>query len=336
MVDKVERFLAYLRAVRHSSPATVGAYRREVERFLRVAGADDPRAVDAAAVRRYVASLAREGLGPRSINRAMSAVRTFYRFLRRYESDMPDPTAGLHGLRADARLPIFLFEDEAAAVMEAPADGPPEQDGPPERDDLPEQAGLSEDISPADGPPQDGPPADGLAAARDAALLEFLYATGCRVAEAAGLRIDDVVLEARTARVTGKGGRQRMVYLNESAAHALQAYLRRRFAALPASRSEPAVFLNPDGGALSDRSMRRVVARYRPYAGKPVSPHTFRHSFATHLLNGGADIRTVQELLGHASLSTTQVYTHTSVERLREVYAVAHPHAGRGRTGAGT
>ncbi len=305
----VDTFVAYLRAVRHSSPATVGAYRREVERFLRSAGTDDPRAVDVATVRRYVASLVRDGLGPRSVNRAMSAVRAFYRFLRRYDADMPDPTAGLRGLRADSRLPIFLFEDEAAAVVEAPADGL--------------QA-------------TDGPPADDLATACDAALLEFLYATGCRVAEVAALRLDDVVLETRTARVTGKGGKQRMVYLNESAARSLQAYLRRRFAALPDSRSEPAVFLNRRGRALSDRGMRRVVARYRPYAGKPVSPHTFRHSFATHLLNGGADIRTVQELLGHASLSTTQVYTHTSVERLRDVYAVAHPHAGRGRTGAAT
>lgn len=320
----VDDFIAYLSAVRHSSPATVGAYRREVERFLQSAGTGDPRAVDAAAVRRYVASLMRDGLGPRSVNRAMSAVRTFYRFLRRYYDDVPDPTAGLHGLRADSRLPIFLFEDEAATVVEAPSKAP------------------SKDGAPAEGgPPQTGSlagvlPEDGLAAARDAALMEFLYATGCRVAEAASLRLDDVVLEARTARVTGKGGKQRIVYLNDAAVRSLQAYLSRRLAALPASRSEPAVFLNRHGGPLSDRGMRRVVARYRPYAGKPVSPHTFRHSFATHLLNGGADIRKVQELLGHASLSTTQVYTHTSVERLRDVYADAHPHAARGRTGAAT
>lgn len=294
----VDTFVAYLRAVRHSSPATVGAYRREVERFLQSAGTEDPGSVDAAAVRRYVASLVHDGLEPRSVNRAVSAVRAFYRFLRRYDADMPDPTAGLRGLRADSRLPIFLFEDEAAAVVEAPADS--------------------------------------LVAERDAALLEFLYATGCRVAEVAALRLDDLRLEARTARVTGKGGKQRMVYLNESAAGSLQAYLRRRFAGLPKSRSEPAVFLNRRGGALSDRGMRAVVTRYRRHAGKPVSPHTFRHSFATHLLNGGADIRTVQELLGHASLSTTQVYTHTSVDRLRDVYAGAHPHAGRGRTEAAT
>lgn len=318
----VDNFIAYLTAVRRSSPATAAAYRREVERFLQSAGADDPRTVDTAAVRRYVASLAQDGLGPRSVNRAMSAVRTFYRFLRRYHgADVADPTAGLRGLRADSRLPIFLFEDEAAAVVEAPS----------------EDAAAAEDGSPAEtGPPQGVLPEDGLAAARDAALMEFLYATGCRVAEAAALRLDDVAIEARTARVTGKGGKQRMVYLNDSAARSLQAYLRRRFAALPASRSQPAVFLNRHGGALTDRSMRRVVARYRPFAGKPVSPHTFRHSFATHLLNGGADIRTVQELLGHASLSTTQVYTHTSVDRLRDVYADAHPHAARGRTGAAT
>jgi site-specific recombinase XerD len=175
---------------------------------------------------------------------------------------------------------------------------------------------------------------DGLLAARDAALLEFLYATGCRVAEVAGLRLEDIRFEERTARVTGKGGKQRMVYLTDSAAHSLQAYLRHRLVAHPDSRSEPAVFLNRRGGALSDRGMRLAVSRYRHQVGKPVSPHTFRHSFATHLLNGGADIRTVQELLGHASLSTTQVYTHTSVDRLRDVYAIAHPHALRQRSAA--
>ncbi len=136
--------------------------------------------------------------------------------------------------------------------------------------------------------------------------------------------------------MTGKGGKQRMVYLTESAARSLRTYLRDRFAAHPESRSVPAVFLNRRGGALSDRGMRLAVSRYRHQVGKPVSPHTFRHSFATHLLNGGADIRTVQELLGHASLSTTQVYTHTSVDRLRDVYAVAHPHARRDRPGTAT
>ena len=303
----VDTFVAYLRAVRHSSPATVAAYRREVERFLRATGTGDPRSVQTATVRRYIASLAREGLGPRSVNRAMSAIRSFYRFLRRYDADTPDPTAGLRGLRADARLPVFLFEDEAAAVLDSAA--------------VPQSAAV---------PPVSG---DGLAAVRDAALMEFLYATGCRVAEVAALRLDDVRLEVRTARVTGKGGKQRMVYLTESAVRSLQIYLRNRFAAHPESRSLAAVFLNRRGGALSDRGMRLAVSRYRHQVGKPVSPHTFRHSFATHLLNGGADIRTVQELLGHASLSTTQVYTHTSVDRLRDVYAVAHPHARRPRTG---
>lgn len=306
----VDTFVAYLSAVRHSSPATVAAYRREVERFLRSTGTEDPRSVQPAAVRRYLATLAQEGLGPRSVNRAMSAIRSFYRFLRRYDADTPDPTAGLRGLRADSRLPVFLFEDEAAAMLDSAAV-----------------------LDSAAEPPGTG---DGLTAVRDAALLEFLYATGCRVAEAAALRLEDVQLEARTARVTGKGGKQRMVYLTESAARSLRTYLRDRFAAHPESRSVPAVFLNRRGGALSDRGMRLAVSRYRHQVGKPVSPHTFRHSFATHLLNGGADIRTVQELLGHASLSTTQVYTHTSVDRLRDVYAVAHPHARRARPGTAT
>ena len=117
----VDTFVAYLNAVRHSSPATVAAYRREVERFLRSTGTEDPRSVQPAAVRRYLATLAQEGLGPRSVNRAMSAIRSFYRFLRRYDADTPDPTAGLRGLRADSRLPVFLFEDEAAAVLDSAA-----------------------------------------------------------------------------------------------------------------------------------------------------------------------------------------------------------------------
>lgn len=295
----VDTFVAYLRAVRHSSPATVRAYRREVERFLRSVGTDDPSSVDASAVRRYIAALVHAGLASRSVNRAVSAIRTFYRFVRRYDSDTPDPTAGLRGLRVDSRLPVFLFEEEASAMLNSAA---------------------VRDV-----------PGDGLSAARDIALLEFLYATGCRVAEVATLRLDDIQLDERTARVTGKGGKQRMVYLTESATCSLVAYLRYRFKAHAESRFERAVFLNRRGGALTDRGMRLVVSRYRQQGGKPVSPHTFRHSFATHLLNGGADIRTVQELLGHASLSTTQVYTHTSVDRLRDVYAAAHPHAGRCR-----
>lgn len=292
----VDTFIAYLRAVRHSSPATVSAYRREVERFLLSVGTDEPSAVDAAAVRRYIGALVRGGLGPRSVNRAMSAVRAFYRFLRRYDADMPDPTDGLRGLRADAPLPTFLFEDEAAALLEVPGNG--------------------------------------LLAARDSALMEFFYATGCRVAEAAALQRDDVQIDAGTARVTGKGGKQRIVYLTEPATRSLVAYLQHRFAVQPESRSEPAVFINWRGGALSDRGMRLAVSRYRHRVGKSLSPHTFRHSYATHLLNGGADIRLVQELLGHASLSTTQIYTHTSVDRLRDVYAVAHPHASRSREGS--
>lgn len=291
----IETFVAYMSAVRRSSPATVRAYRRELERFIRLVGTDEPSTVDTAAVRRYIGALVRDGLGSRSVNRAISAVRAFYRFLRRYDADMQDPTDGLRGLRADSPLPTFLFEDEAAALLEVPGDG--------------------------------------LLVARDTALLEFLYATGCRVAEAAALRQDDLKINDRTARVTGKGGKQRMVYLTESAAQALSVYLAQRFAVQSGSRSESAVFINRRGGPLSDRGMRLAVGRYRHRVNKPVSPHTFRHSYATHLLNSGADIRVVQELLGHASLSTTQIYTHTSVDRLRDVYAVAHPHARQQRSG---
>ena len=291
----IDTFVAYLRAVRHSSPATIRAYRREVGRFLQAVGTDDPSSVDAPAVRRYIASLVHEGLGARSVNRSMSAIRSFYRFLRRYDTDTPDPTTGLRGLRVESQLPVFLFEDEAAAMLNSAA--------------VKEWSEC------------------GILEARDLALLEFLYSTGCRVAEVATLRLEDIKLDARTARVTGKGGKQRIVYLTESAARSLEAYFRYRFSDHNELRSDQAVFLNRYGRSLSDRGMRLVVSRYRQHGGKPVSPLTFRHSFATHLLNGGADIRTVQELLGHASLSTTQVYTHTSVDRLRDVYASAHPHA---------
>ncbi len=288
-VSVVETFIAYLKAVRHSSPATVRAYRREVSRFLFTVGTNEPSAVNLTDVRGYIGTLVRDGLSPRSVNRAVSAVRTFYRFLRRYDAKMPDPTAGLRGLRSDLRLPTFLFENEVETLLDVPGDG--------------------------------------LLVARDTALLEFLYATGCRVAEAATLCLGNLNISTRTARVTGKGGKQRVVYLTDSASRALEEYLDRRFSAQPASRSEPAVFISKRGRALSDRGMRLAVGRYRHIVGKPVTPHTLRHSYATHLLNGGADIRVVQELLGHASLSTTQVYTHTSVERIRDVYASAHPHA---------
>ena len=180
--------------------------------------------------------------------------------------------------------------------------------------------------------PLDGEGIRGLKAARDRAVFEFLYSTGCRVAEATALGVRDIDFRQSHVRVRGKGGKERLVFLGQVAAEALKEYLQLRRDNVGLSPHDAdALFLNLRGGRLTTRGIRYILNRYAQERGwtKPVTPHTFRHSFATHVLDAGADIRVVQELLGHASLSTTQVYTHVGLEKLRRVYRQAHPHAKR-------
>ncbi|MBK9089143.1 MAG: tyrosine recombinase XerC [Holophagales bacterium] len=293
-----ERHLTDERAV---SPHTRRAYLDDVGRFLaflgRFAGTDaaeiDACDVDALAVRSWLASLRADGLARSSIVRRLSALRSFFSFLEREGLADGNPARGVATPRTDKPLPVTLSVAEAAAVVEAPSAGT----------DL----GL-----------------------RDRALLELLYATGLRVSELVGLSMSDVDLPGRQVRTLGKGRKERIVPFGEKAAEALAAWLPARLAVLKGRRvrGEP-LFLNVRGGRLTDRSVRRVLLHALSAAdiSRHASPHALRHSFATHLLGAGADLRTIQELLGHASLATTQKYTHLDVERLMEVYRKAHPKA---------
>jgi integrase/recombinase XerD len=270
---------------------TLLSYRRDLDRyvaFLTAAGIDDLAAVTRADLDRFLIEL-RAPLSTASAARAMSAVRGLHRFAAREGLAPDDPGRDVRPPAPPKRLPKALAVDQVERILAVPGDDP---------------LGL-----------------------RDRALLEFLYGTGARISEAVGLAVDD--LDEATVILHGKGGRTRLVPLGRYARAALDAYLVRSRPGLAAGgRGTPAVFLNARGGPLSRQSAWTVLHRAAGTAGVPgVSPHTLRHSYATHLLDGGADVRVVQELLGHASVTTTQVYTLVTVERLREVYATSHPRA---------
>ncbi len=303
------RFLASLSA-RNLSPGTLREYRRGVSEFLAfLAGRDTPwQTPDRAAVRAYLAQLAERGLAPSSVAGRLAAIRAFYRHATRQEWIAADPLAGVRSPRRPGRLPRVLSPAQAAALVEAPARRHAVD---AHTDDLQR---------------------------RDAALLELLYATGMRISELATLTLTRVDRRRRRLRVIGKGRKERELLFGSSAAEALDAYLRSARPALAARSVDEDtgfVFLNASGGPLSARGARMVVDRWVAATGLPMraSPHTLRHSFATHLLEGGADLRSVQELLGHANLATTQIYTHLSDATLRSAYRSAHPRASRPEAG---
>jgi integrase/recombinase XerC len=301
----IARYLEHLAEERALSRHTLRAYQADLERFLTFLGRDwlavepadvRPDQVDAAAVRAFLGALSREGLGKKSQGRTLSAVRGMFRHAVREGTLDASPAAPVRTPKTPQYLPRHLRPAEVEAVLEASAAEP----GP---------LGL-----------------------RDRALLELLYASGLRVGELVSLDWRDLDLAARVLRVVGKGGKERMVPFGVPAQEALRAWL----AAWEGVRGEAAVlddempvFLNSRGGRLTDRSVRRVVDRVVEGASLAtgVHPHTLRHSFATHLLEAGADLRAIQELLGHSSLSTTQKYTHVEVDRLLAVYRQSHPRA---------
>jgi site-specific recombinase XerD len=307
----LERFLAHL-AGRNASGRTIDEYRRNAGEFLafledRGVGWEHP---DRTTVRAYLATLADRGLAASSVGSKLSAVRSFYRHAMREGWLASDPLVGVRTPRRPARLPRVLGVEEAARLVEAP---------------------YRTERSRRRRPPL---ALDRAAVSRDAALLEMLYATGMRISEAAGLTLGRIDLERRRMRVIGKGNKEREAIFGGPAQAALRSYLahaRPLLAAQPGGGGTDAVFLNLRGGALSARGARLIVDRWVEASGVPVgtSPHTLRHSFATHLLEGGADLRTVQELLGHANLATTQIYTHLSDAALRTAYRAAHPRSTR-------
>jgi integrase/recombinase XerC len=291
----VQTWLAELGATRGASPHTLRAYAGDLHELLRFCaerGVLDARAVDARLVRGYLVALDEQGLARASVQRKVSAARSFFRWLERRGHVDGQPFTGLRARRSARRLPGALEEREISALLAAP--------------DAATSAGR-----------------------RDRALLELLYSAGTRAAETIGLDRSDLDLPRGVARVRGKGRKVRLAPLGPYAVEALRTYLDDPRRPRPGSRAGGAVFLNPRGGRLTTRSLGRIVAACVARAGivRHCTPHTLRHSFATHLLSRGADLKAVQELLGHAHLVTTQIYTHVSIERLRKVYALAHPRA---------
>ncbi len=296
--DSVALFLLYLDAQKGYSPATVAAYGTDlhgVHVFLerRDKGLHDPAAVTKNDVTAYLADLHRRKLAKSSVCRKLSALRAFYRFLRQRKLVTEDPCASLSNPKLSKVHPRVLNVDQAVHLVET--------------DTTPDPAGL-----------------------RDLALLELLYGSGLRISEALGLDFNHVDLDQRLVRVLGKGGKERIVPLTGVAAERLERYLEQRGAFGPVPR-EQAIFLGRRGGRLSRRQADRIVKARAALSGVAVtvSPHTLRHSFATHMLQAGADLRSVQEMLGHSRISTTQRYTHLDLAQIMRVYDASHPLASK-------
>lgn len=296
----VERFLLAQETERGASPDTIRNYAADLAQFLeflRTQSIGDLSAVTYVTVRSFLASLHARQLAKRSVARKLSALRSFFRFLVKEGRIGENPMQSIRNPKLDRPLPKFLYMDQMERLLALPDASTP--------------LGL-----------------------RDRAMFELLYASGLRVGELVGLDLDQVRLPLGMALVDGKGGKQRWVPVGEHAVHALNEYLERGRPALLAKAKaqdggERALFLNRGGTRLTERSVRRILDKYIDgVAGvNGISPHALRHTFATHLLEAGADLRTVQELLGHAHLSTTQVYTHVTRDHLQSIYNRAHPRA---------
>ena len=292
----LEAYFRYIQAERGYSPYTLRNYRHDLGHFgafLLERGIDQPGEVTVQTVRYYLATLLAAGYQRPSVARKLTTVRAFYRFLkRRFPGQRDNPAMRVSPPRLPHRLRHSLSERETDALLQAPRGA-----------------------SPLD--------------LRDRAIVELLYAAGVRVSEIAALNCADVHLAQRQARVLGKGSRMRLVLMGQPAAEAIHEYLATGRPQLARETGEEALFVNSRGGRLTPRWIQVMLHRQAAAAGidSPVTPHILRHSFATHLLEGGADLRVVQELLGHSRLTTTQVYTHVTPQTARESYLSAHPRA---------
>jgi len=325
MKDHLRAFLAYLRLNRNTSPHTVSAYDSDVSQFLAFTATSlgkrvselQPSDIDLSSIRGFLAELHREGQSRASVARKLSALRTFGRYLRREELIETDPASLAVSPKREIKVPAHLSEDEMSRLLE--------------------MADTSQPLG-----------------RRDRAMMELFYASGLRLSELVGLDVEDINVSSRMVRVMGKGAKERLVPFNGATENALRAWLRDRAAlraaaeksqspnpkaqiprAFRQSRGADArdpLFVNFRGTRLTGRSVQRLIARYVAACSTRfgISPHALRHSFATHLLQRGADLRAIQELLGHVELSTTQRYTHVNAAQLLEVYRKAHP---RARTG---
>ncbi len=299
----IRQFIHYLAVEKNASPHTCRCYRRDLEAFeaflknsgmyLNPAGDVEIEKVDRIAIRKYLSFLHRKNKKS-SIARKISTLRSFFKYLIREQIISSNPAKSVSTPKVDKTLPTTLTVDEAFRLMESPKNIP----------EKPSEASKEKRL-------------------RDRAILELLYSSGLRVSELVGLDLNQLDLDLGILRVMGKGRKERIVPVGVKAIEALKAYFEER----GTLRVEEPIFVNPFGGRLSARSVGRLIKKYTRHSGifRKVSPHSLRHTFATHLLDAGADIREIQEMLGHSSLSTTQRYTHITMGKLMEVYDRAHP-----------
>jgi len=287
----IEKFINYLKVEKNSSPHTIINYEVDLKFFAAFLGERDIASIDHLMLRKFLAEMRTKNYAKRTVARKLASLRSFFKFLFREGHIKNNPITAISTPKLDKKLPVVLDVAKVAKLVQAPSD-------------------------------------DTIAGLRDKAILETLYSAGIRVSELVGLDEDDVDFISEVIKVFGKGRKERMVPIGSPAVSALRKYMDKRGDDKKV-KDKDAVFLNNSGKRLTDRSVRRILDKYvrQTSVAEHISPHSLRHSFATHLLDKGADLRSVQELLGHMNLSTTQIYTHVTTERLKAVYDKTHPRA---------
>jgi integrase/recombinase XerC len=293
--EVIDSFLNYIKAAKNQSENTLKAYAGDLGQFIeyleqnKISETKSLKNITHLDIRGFLAYLKEKGVAKKSITRKLSALRSFFKYLVTEGIISEDPTQMVQGMKLPKKLPQFLYPSEVEALLSAP------------KNDI---LGI-----------------------RDRAIMELLYATGVRVSELVSIKLKDINMGANFIIVYGKGSRERIVFFGSKAAESLEEYLKKSRPYLVKNLSCEYLFLNKNGTKLTDRSVRRIIDKYVKELSlkKNISPHTLRHTFATHMLNNGADLKTVQELLGHVSLSTTQLYTHLTKERLKEIYDKVFP-----------
>jgi len=293
-----QEYLGYLQAVRGCSRSTLEAYGNDLSRYSNycVNNSINPENANSYEVQSFIAELSAESMAATSVNRCLSSIRGFYRWMIRFNKRSDNPCSELKNIKTPVRIPAVLWEKEMADFAS-----------------LPETTGI-------------------LWPVRDKALIMVMYSAGLRISEVVNLSMSDISASFDEAMITGKGGKQRYVFFSEEAKEAIIEYLPQRAARLVMSGIDgknSALFINRKGQSISIPGVRWIIYRYAEHSGlgKNMHPHVLRHSFATHLVNSGCDVRVVQEMLGHSSISTTQRYAHVNIEKMKKVYADAHPHA---------
>jgi integrase/recombinase XerC len=295
----ISEYLSYMESVKGCSLRTIEAYKNDLLRYANYCANHGiiPEAASAYEARSFIAELTAEKMAAASVNRHLSSIRGFYNWMVRLEKKTDNPCCSLRNIKMPVRLPHVLWEDEMADFAS-----------------LPETTGI-------------------LWPQRDKALIMAMYSGGLRISEVVSLSMTNISADLDEAKITGKGGKQRYVFFSDEAVTAIQEYLplrdeRLKKAGIDGKKS--ALFISGKGRPISIPGVRWIISRYALHSslGKNIHPHALRHSFATHLVNSGCDVRVVQEMLGHSSISTTQRYTHINLEKMKKVYAASHPHSG--------